>query len=497
MSDKLWLCSWLGLIGGLAAGSCFGEVPSRPEGKRPLAISPLFADGAVIAANRPVAVWGSGPPETRVSLSLADRSVETTIDRQGFWEATLPEIAPATSLELRVAGAGTIVLKDISVADAEPRIAAIRAGLVDADATPETVALFHNLRLYADRGRTLVGQQDPEVSAVADDGITDIYRLTGSEPAVWGSDFIHVTDRSNDGSNPWFVERERALVDLAVKAYDRGMVNAFCWHARDPVANAFYVAEISEAERTGLVSSLLPGGKNHAWYLARLGQMAAIFKRLIGADGKPVPVIFRPFHEFDGEWFWWGKPFCTAEEYRECWKFTVRHMRDTLGVHNLLYAFSPDIRFDTEEAFLERYPGDEFVDVIGFDDYYDFETGQIDAAAKRLRLVSDLARKRGKVAALTEIGYRTKPVPPDLFTGVFGKALADPALGVAYMMFWRQDHHSKPPAERICFVPTPGSPEAANFGEFVAGPRPLLLAGIRHLYDTPVLEASSFAGGGK
>ena len=75
--------------------------------------------------------------------------------------------------------------------------------------------------------------------------------------------------------------------------------------------------------------------------------------------------------------------------------------------------------------------------------------------------------------------------------------VADPALGVAYMMFWRQDHHSKPPAERICFVPTPGSPEAANFGEFVAGPRPLLLAGIRHLYDTQVLEASSFAGGGK
>lgn len=490
MSRRWWLGCATGLAAAIVAEQAGAEgLPARLDGERPLAVSPLFADGAVLAAGSAAPVWGWGPAGASVSIGLAGHSATTTIDEAGFWEASLPALAPASGLELRVAGPGVVVVRNLSVVDPAPQRAALRASLADKDSTPETVALFNNLKLYAARGRTLVGQQDPEVSVVADDGVTDIFRLTGTEPAVWGSDFIHATDRGNDGSNTWYAEKEQALVDFAVKAYDRGMVNAFCWHIRDPHHNSFYVAEIAEPRRNSLVRSLLPGGENHAWYVARLGHVANIFKKLVGADGRPVPVIFRPFHEFDGEWFWWGKPFCTAEEYRECWRFTVRHLRNTLGVHSLLYAFSPDIRFDSEEGFLERYPGDDFVDVIGFDDYHDFETGRADLAAQRLLLVSDLARKRGKVAALTEVGYRSKPVPANLYTGTFGKALAEPGLEIAFMMFWRQDHHAKPAAERIGFVPAPGSPEAADFVSFAAGRRPLLLSGMRHLYATPVLAA--------
>ena len=85
-----------------------------------------------------------------------------------------------------------------------------------------------------------------------------------------------------------------------------------------------------------------------------------------------VPVLWRPYHEMNGDWFWWGKSHCTPDEFRALWKFTVSYLRDTAAVHNFIYAFSPDNRFNSEAEFLERYPGDEWVDMVGMDNYGDF-----------------------------------------------------------------------------------------------------------------------------
>ena len=75
-----------------------------------------------------------------------------------------------------------------------------------------------------------------------------------------------------------------------------------------------------------------------------------------------IPVIFRPFHELNGSWFWWGGKNCTPEEIKQLYRFTVAYLRDQKNVHNLLYAYNTD-RFTTKEDYLERYPGDEWVDI--------------------------------------------------------------------------------------------------------------------------------------
>ena len=119
------------------------------------------------------------------------------------------------------------------------------------------------------------------------------------------------------------------------------------------------------------VSKILPGGSHHDVYKTSLTEVADFAKTLIGADGKLVPVIFRPFHEFDGGWFWWGAPHCTVEQYKQLYQFTVTYLRDILGVRNFLYAWSPDKNFTSQLQYLERYPGDAFVDVVGSDNYGD------------------------------------------------------------------------------------------------------------------------------
>ena len=61
-----------------------------------------------------------------------------------------------------------------------------------------------------------------------------------------------------------------------------------------------------------------------------------------------LPMIFRPWHEFDGDWFWWGRAHSTVDEFKSLYRLTVSELRDTNGVHNFIYAFSPDCRFNTE-----------------------------------------------------------------------------------------------------------------------------------------------------
>ena len=98
---------------------------------------------------------------------------------------------------------------------------------------------------------------------------------------------------------------------------------------------------------------------------------------------------------FDGNWFWWGKNHCTVEEFKELYRFTVTYLRDSLQVHNFLYAFSPDCGFTTEKGYLERYPGDEYVDVVGMDNYWDFrpDGGDTSLVVLKSRILTKYAKE--------------------------------------------------------------------------------------------------------
>ena len=354
----------------------------------------------------------------------------------------------------------------------------IRSRMVDPRATTETVALFRYLKTSARRG-TLIGQKDANVRCADWDG--EIRRITGHDPDVWGSDFQHITHKNNNDRRHWLTGRkvgnayfhaaeEAAIIQRAIRACDRGIVNTFSWHLREPHhERTYYASEMPEVHRRKAFRSLLPRGRNHTWYRRKLEKIAEVLAVMKGADGTLAPVIFRPFHECDADHFWWGAPYCSAQEFRDCWSFTVEYLRDTLHIHNLLYAFSLDCRFETEQQYLDRYPGDAYVDVVGLDDYADFENNRIREAAARLAIISAYAKRQGKIAALTEVGYRPQPVPPRLYTDFYGAALADPALEIAFLMFWQQQDRRE---GGVCFVPPPDSEAAEDFLAFFNSIRP-------------------------
>ncbi|MGV3639094.1 MAG: glycoside hydrolase family 26 protein [Adhaeribacter sp.] len=347
---------------------------------------------------------------------------------------------------------------------------------IDDNATRQTRALFYNLKKLS-RKHTLFGHQHATEYGhgwAGDQDRSDVKSVSGSHPAVIGVDFSGFSGRPPAAIR----QAQEQLRQVVVDTYNRGGVTTVAWHFPNPVSRGgfYWVDSLS----LPAVRYIIPGGQAHGQYKQILQGIATWAHSLQGKDGKLAPVIFRPFHEFDGGWFWWGKPHASREEFISLWQFTVSYLRDSLQVHNFLYAFSPDNKFNTEAEFLERYPGDAWVDMVGMDNYGDMGRGgkyDLEAAARKLKIVSDYGRKAGKLAAFTETGLESIP-EPDWWTGRLLQVMKKPDLQLAYVLVWRNDIRSP----THYYAPFPGQASVPDFLKFYQDPYTLFEADLKKIY---------------
>ncbi|MDW8852288.1 glycosyl hydrolase [Flavobacterium sp. MMLR14_040] len=358
--------------------------------------------------------------------------------------------------------------------------------MVDANATKETIALFYNLKNLA-KTKVAIGQQDAFNGFYQDAaGDSDIKKNTGFDPAVLGSDFMFITDKNNNNqADNWFYQQELKITNDVKAAYAKGMINTFSWHLREPNnEDSFYAADMTSEQKTTAFKSILPGGANHEWYKKKLDKVASVVLNLKGANGELIPIIFRPFHEFDGSWFWWGANFCTADEYKTAYQFTVDYLKNTKGVHNILYAFSPDNSYTTETNYLSRFPGDKYVDILAMDNYGDFDNQGSAGAAKanlKLKIISDLAKTKVKIAALSETGFRvtsTNTPVTDWFSNYLYSALTSNSIEISYVMFWNNNTDGY-------YVPNGSVSNAGDFKTFSTKPKSALVNSLPKMYELP------------
>lgn len=348
---------------------------------------------------------------------------------------------------------------------------------IDKNATKETKNLYRNLNAIS-ISHILFGHQhaleyghgwsnEPDKS--------DVKSVTGSHPAVVGIDFSDFSGQSK-------VKTEKSIQVLrknVVDTYERGGITTVSWHFNNPASDGgFYWKEgISKAS----MALIKPGGSHHEQYKEILKTIADFANSVKAKDGTLSPMIFRPFHEFDGDWFWWGKPYTSREDFIEVWQFTVSYLRDTLGVHNFIYAFSPDNRFNSESEYLERYPGDKFVDMFGMDDYADFgRDGKYDleAGLKKLEIISNLGKKKKKLAAFTETGLESIP-NEKWWTEVLLKTLKSNDLKLSYVLVWRNDAASP----THYYAPFPEQISVPDFLKFYNDPFTLFEKDLTNIYQ--------------
>jgi mannan endo-1,4-beta-mannosidase len=347
--------------------------------------------------------------------------------------------------------------------------------LIDKQATPQTKALYANLKRISKTGVLFGHQHATEYGRgwAGDPDRSDVKSVVGSHPAVIGVDFAGLSGRP-----PEAIEAEKAsLRKVITDTYDRGGVITISWHISNPVSGGGFNAR--REGQTKDVKELLPGGTHHAQFKKILADVADLAKSCQGKDGNLVPMIFRPWHEFDGDWFWWGRAHCTVEEFTALYKLTVGELRDVNGVHNFIYAFSPDCKFNSEKDFLERYPGNDWVDMVGFDDYADFGRDKYDleAGLRKLTVVSDFAKKHAKVAAFTETGLESIP-NPTWWTETLLKTLKSPGLEISYVLVWRNDRNSP----THYYAPVPGHTSAPDFQKFYDDPFTLFEKDLKSIY---------------
>ena len=346
------------------------------------------------------------------------------------------------------------------------------AQLSDPDATVQTKNLYRNLTGIAGQ-EVLFGHQDDLAYGVGwkyQKGRSDIKSLTGEYPAVFGWDVSGLEqDKSlNLDGVPFAKMREYIRM-----AYDSGAVNTLSWHMNNPADG-----KTSWDTSSVAVRSALPNGAKHGLYKGWLDKFAVFVKSLKGSDGQAIPVLFRPFHENGGAWFWWGTKSCTPEEYKALWRFTVDYLQRKKGLHNLIYVYNT-CDFSTEQQYLERYPGNRFVDVLSFDYYqYGKENGRkyVQDVSRSLGIQHALAKRSGKLSALAETGFSAIPVP-DWWTTVFAEAIRN--YKPSYVLVWRNAGYREKEQDDHYYAAYPGQVSASDFLKLIKEKKVLLQKGIQ------------------
>lgn len=341
------------------------------------------------------------------------------------------------------------------------------ASLTDTQAAPETKYLFNRIKAMAKQGYVF-GHQDATAYGMGWKNEADAYRsdvndVVGDYPGVYGFDIGHLELGHTQNLDTVNFGQMKHLIQRAHKA---GGIVTLSWHADNPISGG------NSWDTTAVVKHIIKGGSLHTPYRAWLLNVADFMNDLKDNNGNVIPVVFRPYHEMNGSWFWWGQGNCTPEEYKTLWRETVDILSNEFGVHNLIYAYSPNGLNDPED-YLRYYPGDDYVDMLGLDIYQHGTTEEFVAQLQRdIPLLKKIAVEKDMPYALTEVGLNTIPVA-DWWTNVFDKEMAN--TGIAWALFWRNawpDHY---------FAPFIGQGSSEDFKEFKKLPHILFLEEVRKI----------------
>lgn len=296
--------------------------------------------------------------------------------------------------------------------------AAANIKVTDSELDESAKALQSYLNGLKNSDQVLFGHQnDVSRSVNANASLGDVYDVTGSVSGVFGIDTLALAGSEAGGTDA--ASALRNSVEYSKKAAQNGAIVSLSAHMpnftnskikkNDDGSYDFFNCDFSESKdlSNDSLKTILPGGENNEVYNAYL-DIIADYANQLAMD--KIPVMFRPLHENTGSWFWWGSTN-SEESYKSLYRYT-RDYLESKGVHNLLYVYSPCGPVSSEEDFMSRYPGDEYVDVLGFDYYADYTYGQaadesyFENLDSTCQVVSKIADEHNKIAGISECGVR-------------------------------------------------------------------------------------------
>ncbi|MFD2701008.1 glycosyl hydrolase [Paenibacillus shunpengii] len=258
----------------------------------------------------------------------------------------------------------------VDYADLDPL--EVQPVLTDAQATPETQLLMNYLTdVYGNH--IISGQQ--EIYGGGNDGDYElefewIHDLTGKYPAIRGFDFMNY--------NPLYGWEDGTTDRMIDWVNNRGGIATAAWHINVPKNFTTYqlgqVVDWKDATykpsetNFNTANAVIPGTKEYQYVMMTIEDLAEQLQIL---QDNNVPVLFRPYHEAEGNgglngegaWFWWAS--AGAEVYKDLWDLLYTELTETYDLHNLIWTYNSYV-YSTSPAW---YPGDDQVDLVGYDKY--------------------------------------------------------------------------------------------------------------------------------
>jgi len=267
---------------------------------------------------------------------------------------------------------------------------------VSPNASPEAKALLKFL--YDISGKhTFIGQHN--FAGVHELSTAAAARNLGKTPAMYGTDWGF----SRAGDIDSIFARPNTVREV-IKQYQQGSLIAICWHEVPPTADepvtfqgtpTSIQSKLTDAQWDELLTPDSPLNKR---WCAQVDVIAGYLKQLEAAH---VPVLWRPAHEMNGNWFWWGNRLGergTKQYYRMMFDRLVKFHKLT----NLLWVWNCDQPSTPDRQFVDYFPGLDYVDILALDCYGAFQQRFYDEMN---------ALSGGKVMAVSEGG----PIPLDVY----------------------------------------------------------------------------------
>ena len=408
--------------------------------------------------------------------------------------------------------------------------------LSSSDTLASPQILLENLKKINDSDGFLFGQQKASLAGIGEYGnavfkdgdygrLSDIEVYTGDKPSVLGIDVWDLATKNQSWNQANYA---KAIRDFYADS-NGGLINLE-WHMRgcdtgyqrDKYGNSGIPGEgfyLNDWQNDSQRSCMCRMANETSWQAGqtwldwlkkeRLDRFADTLKRE-GLD--KIPMVFRPFHEHTGSWFWWGKnswdckkhlgekaQVSGPEAYKKVFREVVDYLKQKRGLTNLAIAYSTDklcqstggncqSQAAAEAEYLEAYPGDDYVDILGIDLYWadkgiDQMQSQTDKFISYMKAVSKLAKEKSKIAALTETGnyglHRENFQSSDWFNNHLMQMINDPEISLAYVLTWE----NRRVESTQYYIPHKAHAGFGDFLSFYEDPKTLFGGDVRGLYS--------------
>lgn len=228
-----------------------------------------------------------------------------------------------------------------------------------------------------------------------------VREMTGFDAAVWGSDFSFGYKSQEEAAKV-----RQGMIDTAKIMYKKGHIITLMWHVCYPTGgdtckknSIWRWADVVSAEEWSDLTT--PGTELNDLWRVQVDRVAGYLKQLQDAN---IPVLWRPFHEMNGVWFWWCR-HPGEDGFIKLWKMMYHYLTDDHKLNNLIWVWNAnaprDIKDDEAYPYVDYFPGVDYVDVLAADVYHnDYRQSHHDQL---------LELGKGKPISLGEVGRMPSP----------------------------------------------------------------------------------------